>query len=186
MSVETSALQSHVERLQSWRHFPITFAIDRLLNFGELDDAAALVNLRSDEADTAKDRPLSEALSQKFDVAHTIEDREDHRLWSHSRREIVSGRLQRVGFHAQEDQVKRPIDFPGADQFRREEQVAMRTDDTQPVAAELRGSGRADEKGHIAASLGEPGAKVTADRTGADNEDSHCYMEASYSGLPMT
>src|ERR1700691_1455798 len=129
VGVETRALQSYVERLQSWRHFPITFAIDQLLNFGELDDAATSVNLRSDEADTAKDRTLSEALSQKFDVAHPIEDRKDHRLWSHSRRETVNGRLQNVGFHAQEDEVKRPIDFPGVDQFRREDHIAVRADD---------------------------------------------------------
>jgi hypothetical protein len=39
----------------------------------------------------------------------------------------------------------------------------------------VRDSGRADEEGPIAASFGEPGAKVTADRTGADNEDSQPY-----------
>jgi len=60
----------------------------------------------------------------------------------------------------------------------------MWTDDTQPVATELRGPGRTDEEGNIAASLGEPGAKVAADRTGADNEDSQSHVRTLYSASP--
>ena len=60
----------------------------------------------------------------------------------------------------------------------------MWTDDIQPVATELRGPGRTDEEGNIAASLGEPGAKVAADRTGADKEDSQSYVRTLYSASP--
>ena len=55
----------------------------------------------------------------------------------------------------------------------------MRADDAQPVPAELLGPAPANEEGDIAASFGEPGAKVAAHRAGANNEDSHSHVEVS-------
>src|SRR3984885_15511789 len=169
MGVKTRALQSCVERVQSRRHLPVSFAISQLLDFGYLDDAALAVNLRGDDTDAAEDRTLPEALRQNVDVTHPVEDWKDHRVRPYCRSEVVDRRVQSVGFDAQEDEVIRPIDFPGADQFRGEEHVTMRADDGQPFATELLGPDRADEEGNVAASLGESGAKVTADRPSANN-----------------
>src|SRR5260370_38784788 len=50
----------------------------------------------------------------------------------------------------------RRIYIPGSNQFRREENIAMCTDDTQPVATELRGLGQSTQQGNIPATLGDP------------------------------
>src|SRR5580658_165982 len=156
--------------MQSRRDLPVSFAIRQLLSLGYLDNAALAVNLRGDDTGAAEDRPLPETLRQNVDVAHPVEDWKDHRVLPYCRSEVVDRRVQSVGFDAQEDEAIWPIDFPGADQFRGEEHITMRADNGQPVPTELLGPGRADEEGNIAASLGESGAKVTADRAGANNE----------------
>jgi hypothetical protein len=53
----------------------------------------------------------------------------------------------------------------------------MRADDAQPIVTELLGPECANEEGHIAAGFCEPGAKVAANRAGANNEDSHSHVE---------
>ena len=46
----------------------------------------------------------------------------------------------------------------------------------RPSSTELFRPRWTDEKSHIAPGLGKPAAKVAADRTGADDKDSHSHI----------
>ena len=87
--------------MQPGRRLPISFAISKPLDVGELDDATLIVDLRHDKTDASDDHMFAESLRQEIDVAHTIEHRKDHRFWANRRSEIVHRSLERVGFHTQ-------------------------------------------------------------------------------------
>jgi hypothetical protein len=171
--VESGSLQRRVERFQSGRGLAVPLAINKLLKVGELDDATLVVDLGRDETDAADDRMFSEPFRQEIDVAHAIEHRKNHRLWSDGRGEIIHGRLERVRFHAQEDKVVSRVDLISAYQLRREDRITVRADDSEAITTELFRPGWRDEEDHVAASLSKPAAKLAADRTGAHNKDSH-------------
>ena len=106
-------------------------------------------------------------------MAHAVEHGKNHRFWPNGRGEIVHRRLQRIGFHAEENEVVRCVDLFSADQFRSEDRVTMRADDAKAIPTELFRPGWMDEEGHVAPGLGKPATKVAADRTGTDDKDSH-------------
>jgi hypothetical protein len=53
----------------------------------------------------------------------------------------------------------------------------MRADDAKTILTELFSPGWTDEEGYVAPSLGKPAAKISADRTGADDKDPHGHVE---------
>jgi hypothetical protein len=71
-----------------------------LLKVRQLDDAALVVDFGRDETDTADDCMFSESFRQKFDVAHAVEHRIDHRFRPNCRCEIVHRRIERIRFDA--------------------------------------------------------------------------------------
>ena len=106
-------------------------------------------------------------------MAHAIEHRKNHRLRPNRRREIVHCRLQRVGFHADEDKVVRHIDLFSADELWRENGITIRADNSETIATELLRARRTNKKSHIAPRLSQSATKVTTHPTSADDEDSH-------------
>jgi hypothetical protein len=104
-------------------------------------------------------------------MAHAVEHLKDHRFWPNGRGEIVHCRLQRVGFHAEENEVVRCVDLPSADQFRSEDRITMRADDAKAILTELFRARWTNEESHVAPGLGKSAAKVAANRTGADDKD---------------
>src|SRR5206468_11732635 len=171
--VESGSPQRRVERAQSGRAFAVSLAIDKSLNVRELDDATLVVDLGRDETDATDDRMFSEPFRQKIDVAHAVEHRKNHRLSSNGRREIIHGRLERVGFHAEEDKIVRCVDFFSAYDLWREDRIAMWADDSEAISTEPFRARWANEKSHIAPCLGQPATKVTTHRTSADDQDPH-------------
>ena len=135
-----------------------------------------VVDLGRDETDATGHRMFSEPFRQKIDVTHAVEHRKNHRLSSNGRGEIVHRRLQRVGFHAEEDKVVRCVDFFSAYDLWREDRIAMWADDSEAISSELFRAHWANEKSHIASRLGQSATKVTTHRTGADDKDPHGGM----------
>src|SRR5207302_5081709 len=68
---ESRSLHRCIERLQPGRRLPISFAISKSLDVGELDDATLIVDLRHDKTDASDDHMFAESLRQEIDVAHT-------------------------------------------------------------------------------------------------------------------
>ena len=110
---------------------------------------------------------------RKLDVAHAVEHRKNHRLRPNRRREIVHCRLERVGFHADEDKVVRHIDLFSANELWRENRITMRADNSETIATELLRARWTNKKSHIAPRLSQPATKVTTHSTSADDKDSH-------------
>src|ERR1700730_18198247 len=106
-------------------------------------------------------------------MADTIERRKNHRLWPNGCGEIVHCRLESIGFHAQEHEVVRDVDFLSTHQFRSDDRITMRTDDPKAVRAELFRPRWTDQEGYIAPGLGKPAAKVATNCAGTDNKDPH-------------
>jgi hypothetical protein len=173
MRVESGSRQRCVERLQSGRALAVSLAIDKSLNVRELDDATLVVDLGRDETNATDGRMFSEPFRQKIDVAHAVENRKDDRLRPNGRGEIIHCRLERVGFHAEEDKVVRGVDLFSAYDLWREDRIAMWADDSEAISTELFRARWANEKSHIAPCLGQPATKVTTHRTGADDKDPH-------------
>src|SRR5439155_26328816 len=119
------------------------------------------------------DRMFSEPFRQEIDVAHAIEHRKNHRLWSNGRGKIVHRRLQRIGFYAEKDELVRCADLLSADEFRSKDRITMRADDAKTILSELFLPRWTNEEGHVAPGLGQPATKVTTHRTGADDKHPH-------------
>ncbi len=126
-----------------------------------------------DHADTAKDGVFAESLGEYVDVPHAVEDGIDHGLGADGGPHVDDRLVQRMGLHAEKDEIVGDVDFLRGDSVWLEREVAVRADDLQSVALELLGPGGTDEEGDVAAGLGESHSEVAAYRTGADNEDLH-------------
>src|SRR4029077_4723153 len=135
--VESGPVQRRVERFQSGRGLAIPLAINKLLKVGELDDATLVVDLGRDKTDAADDRMFSEPFRQEIDVAHAVEHWKDHRLRSNGRGEIVHRRLERVGFHTEEDKIVRHVDPISGYQLWSQGRITMWADDSEAIPAEL-------------------------------------------------
>src|SRR6266404_3794309 len=175
--VESDSLQRRVECFQSRRDLAVSLAIKKILKVGELDDATLVVDLGRDETDAAYDWAFSEPFRQEIDVAHAVECRKNHRLGPNGRGKIVHRRLERVGFHTQEDKIVRRVDLISCYQLWSEDHVTMWADDSEAISAELFRARRTNEKSHVAPGLGQPATKVTAHRTGPDDKNPHSHIE---------
>jgi hypothetical protein len=88
--------------------------------------------------------------------------------------------IEGEGFHAEEDDIVGGVNLIGGYGLRLDCQVALRADDADAVVLELLRALRANEKGDIAACLGEIGSEVASDSAGTNNKNPH---ERSPEGL---
>ncbi len=80
-----------------------------------MHDASLFVEVGDDHADAAEDGALAEATGEGFDVSHAVEDGIDHRVGTDGGGHVVHCLIEGVGFHAEEDDVVRAIEFFGGD-----------------------------------------------------------------------
>ena len=75
---------------------------------------------------------------------------------------------------AQQDEIVGAIECSGIDRGRgMEMEVAKWAFDPEAGVGKLRGTARTDQEGDVASDGQQMGAKVAAERAGADDEDSH-------------
>jgi hypothetical protein len=107
-------------------------------------------------------------------MAHAVQEGQDRGIWTDRCGERVDGGIEVVGFATQQNQVERAMQFMGLHSgWRFEGHIAKAAFDHETGFSELSSPLRSDEKGDIATGLEQSAAKVSADRTGADDENSH-------------
>src|SRR6266850_6189288 len=142
-----------------------------------MQDAAALVERRRDQTLAAKDAGRAEPLLEDVKMAHTVQEGQDRGIWTDRCGERVDGGIEVVGFASQQNQVERAVQFMGLHSgWRFEGYIAKAAFDYETGFSELSSPLRSDEKGDIATGLEQSAAKVSADRAGADDENSHNYF----------
>src|SRR5882724_12008199 len=139
-----------------------------------MQDAAALVERRRDQTLAAKDAGRAEPLLEDVKMTHAVQEGQDRGIWTDRCGERVDGGIEVVGFATQQNQVERAVQFMGLhSEWRFERHIAKAAFDYQTSFSELSSPLRSDEKGDIATGLEQSAAKVSADRTGADDENPH-------------
>src|ERR1700733_12110559 len=106
-------------------------------------------------------------------MAHAVEYRQNDCLRPHSRREVLHRGYQCIRLYTHEEQIIRLADFAGSDQFWGYDSIAAGTSDPKTLSGEVAGSCASDQKGYIAPGRSKLRAKIAADRTGPNDQDSH-------------
>jgi hypothetical protein len=142
-----------------------------------VEDAARIVEGRRDQTLAAQDMCRTEPLVEDVKVLHAIQQGQDRRLRSNRCSKRIDGGIEVVGFAAQQNQVEVPVYFMSLNGRRRfEYHIAKAAFDHETSFSELDSPFWSDEKGDIATGLEQSAAKVSTDRTRADDENSHsCY-----------
>src|SRR6267142_4516799 len=139
-----------------------------------MQDAAALVERRRDQTLAAKDAGRAEPLLEDVKMAHAVQEGQDRGIWTDRCGERVDGGIEVVGFATQQNQVERAVQFMGLhSEWRFEGHIAKAAFDHETGFSELSSPLRPDEKSDIATGLEQSAAKVSADCTGADDENPH-------------
>src|SRR6202035_1800039 len=87
--IEARALERGVNFFQPRCDGTLELAVNQLLKTCELQNATFLINLSCHQAYAPQNGALSEALNQKIDVTHAVQERENHGIWSHRGREVT-------------------------------------------------------------------------------------------------
>src|SRR5580765_5030146 len=136
--------------------------------------AAALVERRRYQTLATKDASRAESFVEKVQVPHAVQEGQDRGIWTDRCGERVDGGIEVVGFATQQNQVERAMQFMGLHSgWRFEGHIAKAAFDHETGFSELSSPLQSDEKSDIATGLEQSAAKVSADRTGADHENSH-------------
>jgi len=146
-----------------------------------MQDVAALVERRRDQTLAAKDTGRAEPLLEDVKMAHAVQEGQDRGIWTDRCGERVDGGIEVVGFATQQNQVERAVQLMGLhSEWRFEVHIAKAAFDYETGFSELSSSLRPDEKSDIASGLEQSAAKVSADRTGADDENPHDRLPYSF------
>ena len=90
------------------------------------------------------------------------------------------GQVERLA--TQQDQVERLAQTVSQDRWRRLVDIAARATDRQSRARQLLCAARTNQKGHVAAGLKQPAAKIAADGAGADDQGAHDFHPLVFRG----
>jgi hypothetical protein len=105
---------------------------------------------------------LAESCDDAVDMPHAVQHWRDHGLWPHGGSYIFQGRIERVGFHRQDDRVEwRRNRFRG-DKLRGKRDVSVRADDLQPRRLELIRAAFSYEEGYVTTRLSKTSSKISA------------------------
>ena len=182
--IESGPPEGAVERADPLREGAVELAVGQGLHAaGELDDAFVAVERARDHAYAAEHGRRAEALLGELDVAHAVEERQDHRVRTDRRGEIVERALKSKRLDRKDDDVERARPLPDDKQLRLDIEVAIRAQHPQAVAPKLLGSRRPHQKRDVPPRLGEAGPEISAGGAGADDQYPHAVSPCS-SGFP--
>src|SRR5262249_51041549 len=135
---------------------------------------ALRVERRRDHALTAKHRGRAEPRGKEIHVFHAVEQRQYCRVRADRGRKRIHRRLEVVCFAAQQDEIERRAQVLRQNRRRlRDVGVALGAADDEPGLGQLFGAARPHQKRDVAAGFLEPAAEITAERAGADHQNTH-------------
>jgi hypothetical protein len=132
------------------------------MKLGELNDPPLIVQGGGYAAKTAGQRILAESCDDAVDMSHAVQHRHDHGLWPHGGSYIFQGRIERVGFHRQDDRVVWRRDRFCGDKLRRKRCVSVKADYLQPRHFELVRAAGTHQKCHVTPCLSKTSSKISA------------------------
>jgi hypothetical protein len=140
----------------------------------KMQNTAFVVELRRNQTLAAKGASGAESFVEKVEVSHAVQEWQDRSCRSNRWSKRIDGSSKVIGFAAEQDEIEVTAQFAGLDGGGRlERDIAKAAFDYQTGFSELSSPLRPDEKSDIATGLEQSAAKVSADRTGADDENPH-------------
>jgi hypothetical protein len=148
-------------------------AVGHVLEVADAQDVAVLVDggLHLHHAAQHPIRP--EALVQRVQVPHSVEERHDHRVRSDGRREVLDRTVQAGRLHRHQDRVVRLGDLPRDQDPRPDRGVLAAAVHAQPPLAEDLRPARAHQERHVPAGGRQPRPEQPAGSSRPDNQDPH-------------
>jgi hypothetical protein len=155
-------LDDSVQLLDTLRAAAVHLAISEVMKLGEMNDPPLVVHSGGYTAKTADQSVLAESCDDAVDMFHAVQHRHDHGLWPNGGSYIFQGRIERVGFHREDDRVVwRRNRFRG-DKLWGKRDVSVRADDLQPRRLELIRAAFSHEEGYVTTCLSKASAKISA------------------------
>ncbi len=141
----------------------------------EVANTPRCIEADGNEAQPTHDRPGTEPGIQRVKVTQPVQERQDHGVRTYRRCERLDRTLEVVSFATQQHQIE--LRTQVCRQHRRrvgDRRIAEWAIDVQAVVAQLLRAARPYQKRHVATGGKESSSEVTANRTGSDNESTHC------------
>src|SRR6516162_7172084 len=135
------------------------------------------IESRSDDALTAQDAVLAEAVIENIEMPHAVEQRDNCGLRSDCWRKRVDGVIEVERLAAQQHDVEFFAELVGLHGRRiLQRHLAVRAFDHETVAGQFGRAPWAHQESHVTAGLKQPAAKISADRAGADRKNAHAQL----------
>ncbi len=106
-------------------------------------------------------------------MAHAVEHGQDRCVGPDRQRELIHRPVERVGFHAEQDEIEGLANGFRRDGSGRHREIAMWAFNLQAGSRELRGAAGAYHEGDVTACTDKAGAEIAAQRAGTDHQNTH-------------
>jgi hypothetical protein len=171
--VKTRAADDRFECANARGRAPCHLAKYEFVDGKELGHAAFGIKAGTDIGQPAQHMRGAEPRAEPVNMAHAVEERQDRRVRADRRRELIHSFVERIGFHAEQDEIEGLLDVLRGDGDGRHVEIAVRARNVKSGPRQLGGATWAHHEGDVAAGAGQAGPEIAAQCTCSNHEDAH-------------